>query len=108
MSFLRRDSDFDLGDAVYQLTSNHSVQKLRLLIDMPLFRVFSPKDKFSVGAFNHVRDLHLQLDDHHSSFPVFSQIPNLEALFFRGVAIRGHLDLPAMPWSRLRWLEVNA
>ena len=101
------DSHIDFVHAVYQLTSNRSVQKLRLHTDGDFSPVVSPENMFIVGTFNGVRDLHLQFDDF--SCWIFDQctFPNLEALIFRTPNIGGSIHLPGVPWSQLRRLDLS-
>ena len=112
VSFYRRGSDDhrfnDFGEMVNQLISSRNLQQLGLYIDGSLLAKFSPKDMFSVGTFDHVRDLNLHLN-HNSSLPVFSQssFPNLEAFFYETTIIGGDLNLPGVPWSQLRRLDLG-
>ena len=98
----------NLGETVNQLTSSRNLQKLRLYIDGSRLAEFSPRDMFSVGTFDHVRDLNLHLN-HNSSLPVFSQsnFPNLETFFYHTTITAGDLNLPGVPWSRLRRLDLS-
>lgn len=99
------DRDFDFGDALDQLSSNHSIQKLRLHIDKTIQPNFSLDDMFSVGSLNRVRDLDFHLHD----FPVCTQtsFPNLEALVCHTPFIGGNIYLPGVPWSQLRRLDLS-
>jgi hypothetical protein len=99
------DRDFDFGDALDQLSSIHSIQKLRLHMDWPVHPQFSLEDMLSVGTFNLVRDLDLQLHN----FPISTQtdFPNLEALVCHTPNAGGSLYLPGVPWSRLRRLDIS-
>ena len=104
--------DFDFSDAVYQLTSNRNLQKLRLYIDasspLEFFPKFFPRDTFSVGTFNRVQDLDLHLYD-NAAYPVLSQssFPNVEAFSYQTTITGGDLNLPGMPWNQLRQLDLS-
>lgn len=99
------DPDVDFGDALGQLSSIHGIQKLRLHMDWPLHPQFSLEDMLSVGAFNLVRDLDIQLQN----FPITTQtdFPNLEALVCHTPNQGGSLHLPGVPWSQLRRLDIS-
>ena len=102
------DSHIDFVNAVYQLTSNRSVQKLRLHIDEYFFPVISPENMFIVGTFDGVRDLHLQFHDFSPCW-IFDQcsFPNLEALAFLTSNIGGSVRLPGVSSSQLRRLDLS-
>jgi hypothetical protein len=95
--------------AVYQLFSNRIIQKLRLKIDAHGRIDISPSDIFTIGTFDHVRDLDLWLFNDSLLLPVFSQsrFPLLECFFYRRPRTRGDLKLPYVPWSQLRRLDLS-
>lgn len=98
----------DFGETINQLTSSCNLQKLRLYIDGSSMTKFSPRDMFCVGTFDHVRELNMHLN-HNASLPVFSQssFPNLEDFVYVTTIIGGDLNLPGVPWSRLRRLDLS-